>query len=170
MSTRASRDRSPPAPHRQTTLGFLLRELYDALQRDVYSAVAADGHPGVREVHSPVLRQISSAGVRVSEVARRCGYAKQSIAYVVDDLVKLGYVSIEADPVDARAKRVLLTLHGQELIACVVAHSRAAERALARKIGARSVSTLRTTLAAAVAATRSELIQPTRRRRSGARP
>lgn len=150
MSTvRAHRPDDAP-PRQQVTLGHLLRELYDALQRDVYAAVAADGHPLVRDVHSPLLRNLSPGGVRVSDVARRCGYAKQSIAYVVDDLVKLGYVAIAPDPDDGRAKRVRLTARGEDLVACLLKHSRAAERSLAARIGAGSVATLRRILLAAV--------------------
>jgi DNA-binding MarR family transcriptional regulator len=152
MSTRALREAATPAPRRQLTLGFLLRELYEALQRDIYAAVAADGHPEIREVHSPVLRYITAEGARVSDVARRCGYAKQSIAYVVDDLAQLGYVTVEPDPDDGRAKRVRLTPRGEDLIACLVAHSQAAERSLARKIGSRPVAELRAALGAAVTA------------------
>jgi DNA-binding MarR family transcriptional regulator len=165
MSTPPPRSPDVPAPHRDATLGFLLRELYDALQRDVYSAVAADGHPDIREVHSPVLRYISAEGARVSDVARRCGYAKQSIAYVVDDLAQLGYVSIEPDPEDGRAKRIRLTRRGEDLVACLLAHSRAAEKSLARKIGTSSVATLRKTLSAAVSATRPETALERRRQR-----
>lgn len=168
MSTHTPRDLDASAPRRHATLGFLLRELYEALQRDVYAAVAADGHPHVREVHSPVLRHISSDGARVSDVARRCGYAKQSISYVVDDLQQLGYVSIEADPGDRRAKRIRLTSRGDDLIACLLTHSRAAERSLAKRIGTRAVATLRTTLSSAVTATRPETTLDGRRTRTRA--
>jgi DNA-binding MarR family transcriptional regulator len=170
MSTRSIREPQSPAPRRQATLGFLLRELYEALQREVYSAVAADGHPQVREVHSPVLRHITAAGARVSDVARRCGYAKQSIAYVVDDLAQLGYVTTEPDPDDGRAKRVRLTSRGEGLIACLLAHSQAAERSLALKIGARRVATLRAALSTAVAASGSAATPATRRARADRRP
>lgn len=119
-------------------------------------------------MHSPVRRHISWDGARVSDVARRCGYAKQSISYVVDDLQQLGYVSTEADPGDGRAKRIRLTSRGDDLIACLLAHSRAAERSLAKRICIRAVATLRTTLASAVTATRPEKSLDSRRTRKRA--
>jgi DNA-binding MarR family transcriptional regulator len=149
MSTVTPRKLRTAAPGQQGTLGFLLRELYDALQREVYAAVAADGHPHIRDVHSPVLRYLTPDGARVSDIARRCGYAKQSIAYLVDDLARLGYVTIEPDTEDRRAKRVRLTARGDHLIARLLAHSREAERSLAKRIGTRKVATLRSALAAA---------------------
>jgi DNA-binding MarR family transcriptional regulator len=136
----------PGFPARAQTLGFLLRELYEALQQHVYAAVAADGHPGVRELHSPLLRHLPSEGARVADMARRCGLAKQSVAYVVDDLMRLGYVTVEPDPDDGRAKRVKLTPRGCALIESLLAHSAAAEAELAERVGAQRLTALRATL------------------------
>lgn len=142
------------APGRRSTLGFLLREVYEALQQEVYAAVAADGHPTVRETHSPVLRHLPPDGARVADLARAAGYAKQSIAYLVDDLVALGYVAIGPDPTDGRAKLVRLTTRGRQLVDKLVAHSDAAERRLAARIGAKAVAAMRDALVAAADASR----------------
>lgn len=139
-------------PAQAQTLGYLLRELYEALQRGVYAAVEADGHPGVRELHSPLLRHLPPEGARVAELARRCGLAKQSVAYVVDDLTRLGYVTVEPDPEDGRAKRVKLSARGGELVRSLLAHSTAAEAALAERVGAQRLAALRATLEEAVLA------------------
>lgn len=141
-----------PPPEDAATLGFLLRELYDALQQRVYAAVAADGHPDLRALHSPVLRHLPPEGARVADLARQADLAKQSVAYVVDDLAELGYVAIAPDPVDGRAKRVKLTARGRALTQSLVAHSTAAERALATTLGAKKLAALRATLGAAAAA------------------
>jgi DNA-binding MarR family transcriptional regulator len=141
-----------PPPERAATLGFLLRELYDVLQDRVYAAVAADGHPDIRELHSPVLRQMPPDGARVADLARQAGLAKQSVAYIVDDLAKLGYVTIGPDPADGRAKRVKLTARGRALSQSLIAHSATVERELAVTIGAKKVAALRGTLADAAVA------------------
>jgi DNA-binding MarR family transcriptional regulator len=150
MSTVERRSGARGAPGRGTTLGFLLREVYEALQTEVYAAVAADGHPAVRETHSPVLRHLPPDGARVADLARAAGYAKQSMAYLVDDLAALGYVTTGPDPTDGRAKLVRLTARGRHLVDKLVAHSEAAERRLAAKIGAKAVAAMRDALAAAV--------------------
>jgi DNA-binding MarR family transcriptional regulator len=123
-----------------------------------------------------VLRHISATGTRVSEVARRCGYAKQRIAYVVDDLARLGYVSIVPDPADGRATLVRLTARGDALIESPLFHSKAAERSLEQKIGSSTVAALRAGLTAAVeagsgsqAAAEADLSRRGRRRRGRAR-
>jgi DNA-binding MarR family transcriptional regulator len=138
-------------PARSATLGFLLRELYEELQQRVYAAVAADGHPEVRALHSPVLRFLPKEGARVADLARQADLAKQSVTYIVEDLVDLGYVTVGQDPADGRAKRVTLTARGRSLVASLLLHSDLAERDLARRLGASRVTVLRSTLEDAVA-------------------
>jgi DNA-binding MarR family transcriptional regulator len=141
-------DAGAAAPAEAHTLGFLLREAYAGLQQQIYAAAAAAGHPDVREVHSPVLRHLPAGGGRVADVARACGLAKQSVAYVVEDLVGLGYLKVEPDPEDGRAKRVGYTARGRKLLAALVQASGEAEERLARRLGVERVAQLRETLVA----------------------
>lgn len=128
------------------TLGFLLREAYGLLQARVYEAVAAAGHPGLRAMHSSVLRHLLPTGGRVADVARATGLAKQSAAYVVNDLIELGYLRTEPDPADGRARRVSYTARGHKLLAALMKASRDAESRLAAQLGAERVRMLRDTL------------------------
>src|SRR5512135_201102 len=107
----------PDLPVQARTLGFLLREVYAVLQQRIYDGVAAAGHPGLRAMHSAVLRHLSPEGGRVADVARASGLAKQSVAYVVEDLVALGYLRSEPDPADGRARRLVYTARGKKLLA-----------------------------------------------------
>lgn len=134
----------PPDPAR--TLGFLLREVYAQLQQRVYDTVAAAGHDGLRAVHSPVLRHLPPEGGRVADLARATGLAKQSVAYVVADLVALGYLQAGPDPEDGRARRLEYTARGHALLAALVAASREAEAALAVTLGRQRLAALRDTL------------------------
>ncbi|MCU0919191.1 MAG: MarR family winged helix-turn-helix transcriptional regulator [Burkholderiaceae bacterium] len=129
-------------------MGFLLREVYAQLQQRVYDTVAAAGHDGLRALHSPVLRHLLPEGGRVADLARATGLAKQSVAYVVADLVALGYLQAEADPEDGRARRLVYTARGRELLAALVAASREAEAALALTLGRQRLAALRDTLEA----------------------
>lgn len=135
-------------PQQGRTLGFLLREAYGALQEYVYQAVAAAGHPGLRATHSPVLRHLLPEGGRVADVARATGLAKQSAAYVVEDLITLGYLRTEPDPEDGRARRIRYTARGHKLLAALVNASREAETKLAATLGQERVLQLRDTLEA----------------------
>jgi DNA-binding MarR family transcriptional regulator len=128
------------------TLGFLLREVYGRLQQRVYDAVAAAGHPGIRPMHSPVLRHLPAEGGRVSDIARETGLAKQSVAYVVENLVVLGYLRIEPDPDDGRARLLRYTARGQKLRRALVSASHDAENSLASVLGKDRLRSLRNML------------------------
>jgi DNA-binding MarR family transcriptional regulator len=149
-----SADRSlPHLPVRSRTLGFLLREAYGRLQARVYDTVAAAGHDGLRALHSPVLRHLPPEGGRVADLARATGLAKQSVAYVVEDLVALGYLRSEPDPEDGRARRLRYTARGHKLLAALADASRALEDELASALGPQRLHGLRGTLEAVLAGT-----------------
>ena len=141
----------PEPPSEARTLGFLMREVYAQLQQRVYEAVAAAGHPGLRATHSSVLRHLPPDGGRVAGLARASGLAKQSMAYVVEDLIALGYLRAEVDPADARARRIAYTARGTELLAALVKASADAEASLAAALGEARVQALKQTLEAALA-------------------
>jgi DNA-binding MarR family transcriptional regulator len=134
------------APAERHTLGFLLRGLYADLQRQVYAEVEAAGHEGVRELHSPVLRHLPRGGGRVVDIARATGLAKQSVAYIVDDLVAQGYLAVEPDPDDGRARRVVYTRRGRQLLQALLAASRKVEARCARLLGTARMAAVRSAL------------------------
>lgn len=138
----------PPAgpPSQFRSLGFLLREAYGLLQQRIYDAVAAAGYPGLRPLHSPVLRELPAEGGRAADLARATGLAKQSVAYVVNDLVTLGYLRSEPDPDDGRARRILYTPRGKQLLVALLEESDRAEAALAARLGMRRLQALRAAL------------------------
>lgn len=147
-------DRSlPQLPAQTRTLGFLLREVYGVLQGHVYQAVAAAGHPGIRPAHSPILRHLPPEGGRVSDLARATGLAKQSVTYIVEDLIALGYLRAEPDQEDRRARRLLYTPRGKQLLVDLLAASQDAECALAGPLGQQQTRRLRELLEAALSAT-----------------
>ena len=133
----------PHPPVHGHTLGFLLREMYGRLQQRVYDNVAAAGHSGIRPMHSPVLRHLPAEGGRVSDIARETGLAKQSVAYVVEDLVALGYLRTEPDPDDGRARRLRYTARGHKLLGALVSASHEAEASLAAVLGKDRLISLR---------------------------
>jgi DNA-binding MarR family transcriptional regulator len=69
--------------------------------------------------------------------------AKQSVTYVVEDLVALGYLRAEPDPEDRRARRLTYTPRGHKLLAALVAASQDAEKALGLPLGAQGLKLLR---------------------------
>jgi DNA-binding MarR family transcriptional regulator len=63
-----------------------------------------------------VFGNIDDEGSRLTDLAARSGFTKQSVGEAVADLQKLGFVERVADPADRRAKIIQLTSHGREAL------------------------------------------------------
>lgn len=133
-------------PVAQGSLGALLRQAYEWLAEQVYGGLAARGFPEIRRAHGGLLRHIRPGGSRLTDLAQAAGMAKQSMAYLVEDLAALGHVEILPDPEDGRARRVCLTERGRRLMETLLALSAEAEAELAIRIGPREAAGLRRAL------------------------
>ncbi len=125
------------------TFGDLLRHPYEVMNAELYAGLADHGFPDVRLAHSAVFRTIEEDGSRISDMAERAGITKQSMAYLVESLAESGYVSIDPDPDDGRAKRVSLTDAGFACEAAIFKLSLRYERKLGERIGQRRMKELR---------------------------
>lgn len=138
--------RNASLPDRHASLGALLRRPYEDMSRWLYAELAALGYDEVRPAHSSVLRNLSPDGSRVTELAARAGMTKQSMAYLVEQLVEAGLVEVGADPADGRAKQVRFTARGTEVVSAALRLSAEYERALGARIGVRKMRQLRALL------------------------
>src|SRR3974390_1709792 len=91
------------------TLGGMLRLPEKTTGTRVYARMAEAGFPDIRPAHSSLFRNLAEAGSRVSELAERAQMTKQGMGYLADSLAASGYVTLEPDPADRRAKQVRLT-------------------------------------------------------------
>jgi DNA-binding MarR family transcriptional regulator len=107
-----------PATDRQREhgLGVLAARLLFAFQDELYARLDGAGHGKLTRVHGAVLAHIDPDGTRATELARRAGRPKQLIGRAVDELEALGYVERQPEPGDRRAKLVVPTALGRELI------------------------------------------------------
>ena len=69
---------------------------------------------GAARGHGCVFGIIDDEGSRLTDLAARSGFTKQSVGEAVAELQKLGYVERVPDPADRRAKIIQLTPHGRE--------------------------------------------------------
>ncbi|WP_433211845.1 MarR family winged helix-turn-helix transcriptional regulator [Dactylosporangium sp. CS-047395] len=100
-----------------TDLGVLSAQLLFALQKELYRRLAEQGHPRLRPRHGAVLAYLDRAGTRATDLAAQSGQHKQVIGTLVDELEQLGYVERRPDPQDRRAKLVVPTGPGLDLLA-----------------------------------------------------
>ena len=102
---------------RPTNTVVLLREAYLALNDRVFVRLAERGHDAVRPAHGAVFQYLDDTGTTVSTLAARAQMTKQAMAELVVHLERHGYVVRVPDPTDRRAKLVLPTAAGREVVA-----------------------------------------------------
>jgi DNA-binding MarR family transcriptional regulator len=88
------------------------RTLVDA----AVAELARRGYEDVRPVHDFAMRAIVAGADNASELGRRLSVSKQAAAKTIAVLVERGYVAREADPRDARRKRLHVTKLGSAVL------------------------------------------------------
>jgi DNA-binding MarR family transcriptional regulator len=83
---------------------------------ELHRRLAARGHPDVRPAHGYAFQAIGADGATASELGRRLGVTKQAAGQMVDELIRLGYVTRAVDPTDARRRLVELTPQGVDCL------------------------------------------------------
>ena len=129
-------------PSRPLTLTMLVREAFVALNGVVLARLAERGHPEVRAAHSAVFQYLDDTGTTVSALADRAQMTKQAMAELVHHLEAHGYVSRVPDPADRRAKLVLATERGREVLAIARALVPEIEERVGAVVGAERVPSL----------------------------
>ena len=97
-------------------VGILAVRLLSGLQSELFARAAQHGFDDLRPRHGAVLAYLDEDGIRLGDLARIAGRNKQTIAAIVDELEKLGYLYRATDPADRRAKLIMPTERGRELI------------------------------------------------------
>jgi DNA-binding MarR family transcriptional regulator len=143
MSTRTPVTGARPRPD---NLAVLMREVFLALNGLALARLAERGHGVVRPVHSAVFQYLDDTGTTVSLLAERAQMTKQAMAELVAHLEEHGYVVREPDPADRRAKLVLPTARGREVVEIAQALVPEVEEMIAGLIGAERATALRADL------------------------
>lgn len=94
----------------------LLGSVREDLLEEVCRRLAAAGYPGLRPSHSCVFRYLDTDGSRLSELAERAGMSKQAFGEHIANVEALGYVVRVPDPEDGRAKLIVPTPRGREVV------------------------------------------------------
>jgi len=112
------------------------------LSRQVAEGAARAGHP-VKPSHSAVFGQMTSDGLRLTELAKGANMTPQAMGELVDELERLGYVARRPDPTDRRAKLITLTESGRQCVAAGIDTIRDIERGITDVLGAKGHRDLR---------------------------
>jgi DNA-binding MarR family transcriptional regulator len=128
-------------------LKSLLRDCFRAVQAHVHGRLTEAGYADLRPAHANVLQYLGyDGGLRVQDLASRAQMTWQSMAELVGQLERDGYVVREPDPSDRRARLVTLTAKGRDLIPIAIEGMREVEDAWAAEIGHNELKRLRAAL------------------------
>ena len=132
---------------RQTHLGRLLGHAMRRFDERVLQLMAANeqaplalAHLAARDrvgaAHVHLTRHLSLEGARLTELAQAAGMTKQAMGDLVDQCAAWGLVTREADPHDARARRIAFTPAGLDWLAAFKAAVAQAEAEFRAAVGA----------------------------------
>lgn len=122
-------------------LGALLLDAEEAWRRALNEALAKRNTPPLG-ASAELLAQLSLAGISQSLLAERMGFTKQAIQQSLDQLEKLALIRREPDPVDRRAKYVVLTEQGLFALELRRDAEKEAEQALRSALGKKALKQL----------------------------
>lgn len=128
--------------------GITLRLAYEAFTAAVFKRLAQQGFDDLRPAHAQVFQHLNPDGVRLTHLARAAGVTPQSMASLVDDLERLGYIHRTRDPHDRRAALIHPTDRGRAEVRAARDVIAELERRWAAKIGERRFAALLEDIAA----------------------
>ena len=145
----ASRD-TPEWERRASGLGILAARLLFAIQGELYARLEEAGYGELTRLHGAVIAHLDEEGTRATELARRSGRQKQIIGRIVDELEELGFVERQPERTDRRAKLVVPTDRGLEVMRLSDEIIRDIERRQAAILGEARYDEFKRTLSAVV--------------------
>lgn len=141
MSVTGVADEAPTTESMNT--GVLLFIPYRAMERRVLEGLRQAGHDDFTTAQARVFARIDATGSRLTDLAEHAQITKQSAQVLVDGLERAGYVRRVPDPTDARARLILITPRGADLIADSARIVAEVEAEWQAHLGARDLRTLR---------------------------
>ena len=131
----------PPLP-----IGALMRLALHEIRCRIYAGVLAAGLDDVRPPHVTLFRWPGPDGRRPTEVAADAQISKQRVNDLLRDLERVGYLRLDPDPKDSRARIIRLTARGRRLHQVAVGIHAQIEDEWSQAVGAERYEQLRETL------------------------
>src|SRR5215831_11877891 len=134
------------ATERRTPLGVLLSAAERALAVELEEGMRGAGYHDLRAAHAQVFFAIEFEGSRLTDLAARAGMTKQAMGELVRYLEQHGYLDVEPDSRDRRAKLIRPTRRGWSAHEDSIALLAESDRRLAERLGEQELRDLRARL------------------------
>lgn len=128
------------------SIGALLRLAWSSFRSRLFEAVRAAGYDDLQPVHVLLFRYPTIANLRPGQLAEEVGLSKQAINDLLRQLEAKGYIELQADPSDRRARRIVLTPRGSGLMEYVRTAANEIAQDWERTVGRSRFEAVRTTL------------------------
>ncbi|MCZ6706251.1 MAG: MarR family winged helix-turn-helix transcriptional regulator [Bacteroidetes bacterium] len=139
-----------PAEALPNNFGSLLSRVSEMYRSAILAELKESSRGHIKENHLLLLFSLDLAtdlgGIRITQLAERSGLAKQTVGSLVRQMAKLGLVAHYPDPSDGRAKLVLVTENGIELLLTGVGIMRDITERYTEVVGQRRMTQLHSTL------------------------
>jgi len=139
---------SNPLSVKETNLAQLLMRAFYWADEGLQNYLQSKGWPEITRAQSLVFANLGEGITRPSEIAGKVGVTRQAIHQTINELIDAGFVVLEPDPRDKRAKVVHYTELGEKIGLEALQGLRHVEEALAERIGIDAVQALRAGLSA----------------------
>lgn len=128
-------------------LCFLLARAEALFVAEFDARLATGGYPDLSLAHTAnVLRFLQDGQLRPGKLVERACVTKQAVSQQVAHLQRCGYVTVEPDPRDSRARLVQLTAKGRKAQQVAAQLFAAIEQEWADQMGAEQLTELRAAL------------------------
>jgi DNA-binding MarR family transcriptional regulator len=113
----------------------MLRLAWTELIDENFANLAAAGFDDLRPAHRAILREMLVSNLRPSALGARLGLSKQAANDLVREFEAKGYITLEPDPDDGRAKRIVATDRGSQASEISLQSTAAVGRRWAEQVG-----------------------------------
>jgi DNA-binding MarR family transcriptional regulator len=124
-------------------IGALLRMPWETVRARMLDRLRERGFGDLDAAHLNVFQYPGPQGARPSDLAARLRMSKQAVNYLLGELERLGYIERRAHPDDLRAKRIVLTRRGNEVVRVIRAAVGEVEAEWSERLGAERFAQLR---------------------------
>lgn len=130
-------------PDLNSTVTVGLKQAYCWCEESLQNYFAAAGLPRISKAKMMLLVNIANQVTRPSDVAKGLRITRQAVQQTLSELEQNGFISLNPDPSDGRAKVIQFTARGKTVAMTARAAMQMVDAELAKRLGSKKSEFLR---------------------------